>query len=156
MTERGQISEEKILDMPLGSLITTVSKVHSVFLYKEIEKLGITGGQFQFLVGLDREEGITQEYLAKKFHMNESTIARALRKLEDAGMILRTVDDNNRRRNIITITKKGKAAADNIRKKEEEWERNISSLSGDEKKELKDMLRAMLMESMQSMDRARD
>jgi len=51
MKERGHLSREEISDMPLGSLITSISRAHLAFLYREIEKLGITGGEFQFLMG---------------------------------------------------------------------------------------------------------
>ena len=148
MKEKGRLSREEISDMPLGSLITSISRAHLAFLYREIEKLGITGGQFQFLMGLAREDDITQEELANSFHMNESTIARALRKLEDAGMVQRKVDENNRRKKIIKVTKKGKDAVDDIKKADEEWENKIKSLSLDEKKELKEMLKNITIESM--------
>jgi DNA-binding MarR family transcriptional regulator len=151
MKERGRLSKEEISNMPLGSLITTVSRAHSAFLFREIEKFGITGGQFQFLMGLAREDSITQEELANSFHMNESTIARALRKLEDAGMVQRKVDENNRRRKIITVTEKGRTAVDTIRKMDEKWEERVKSLSPDEKNELKKILRTLAVESMQLM-----
>ncbi len=150
MKERGRLSKEEILDMPLGSLITTISRSHMAFLYGEIEKLGI-GGQFQFLMGLAREDGIIQEELANNFHMNESTIARALRKLEDAGMVRRRVDENNRRRKIITVTEKGRAAVDAIAKVDQKWEERVQSLSLDEKNKLKEMLQVLAVESMELM-----
>jgi len=156
MKERGYLSHEEISNMPLGSLITTISRAHTAFLFHEIEKFGITGGQFQFLMGLAREDGITQEELANNFHMNESTIARALRKLEDANMVQREVDEANRRRKIITVTEKGRTAVETIRKADEKWEEKISSLSVNEKKELKEMLRALVIESMQLMHEFRD
>lgn len=156
MKEKGRLSKEELLDMPLGSLITTISRAHLAFLYGEIGKFGITGGQFQFLMGLAREDGITQEELANNFHMNESTIARALRKLEDANMVQREVDETNRRRKIITVTEKGRTAVDTIRKMDENWEERVRSLSADEKKELKEMLRTLAMESMQLMQEVRD
>ena len=151
MKERRHISGEEISNMPLGSLITTVSRAHMAFLFGEIEKLGITGGQFQFLRGLSQRDGITQEELANNFHMNESTIARALRKLEDSGMVQREVDENNRRRKIITVTEKGRASVDSIRKMDEKWEKRFKSLSLDEKNKLKEMLRALAVESMELM-----
>jgi Transcriptional regulators len=150
MKERGRLSKEEILDMPLGSLITTISRSHMAFLYSEIEKLGI-GGQFQFLMGLAREDGIIQEELANNFHMNESTIARALRKLEDAGMVQRKVDENNRRRKIITVTEKGRASVDAIAKIDQKWEERVQSLSLEEKNKLKEMLRILAVESMELM-----
>ena len=133
-------------------MITTISRAHLAFLFNEIEKLGISGGQFQFLVGLSKMDGITQEELANSFHMNQSTIARALRRLEDAGMVKRTVDKNNRRKNIITLTEKGRSAVENINKKDKKWEEKISSISSDEKAKLKDMLRALAVEAALSME----
>jgi len=150
MKERGHLSKEEIMDMPLGSLITTISRSHMAFLFSEIEKLGI-GGQFQFLMGLAREDGIIQEELASRFHMNESTIARALRKLEDAGMVQRNVDENTRRRKIITVTEKGRAAVDAISEIDKKWEERVQSLSLDEKNKLKEMLQVLAVESMELM-----
>ncbi|MGB9978236.1 MarR family winged helix-turn-helix transcriptional regulator [Methanobacterium sp.] len=155
MKGREHLSLEEISNMPLGSLITTISRAHMAFLFNEIEKLGITGGQFQFLMGLAREDGITQEDLANSFHMNESTIARALRKLEDAGMVQRNVDENNRRKKIITVTEKGKTAVDNVRKADKKWEERIQSLSLDEKNKLKELLSALAIESMELMNEFR-
>ena len=155
MKERGYLSEEEILDMPLGSLIIAISRAYLAFLYSELEKLGITGGQFQFLMGLAREDGITQEELANSFHMNESTIARALRKLEDAGMVQRKVNENNRRKKIITVTEKGRNVVVNVREAEESWEKRIQSLSSDEKNKLKEMLRTLTTESMKLMHESR-
>ncbi len=151
MRERGHLSEKEISKMSLGSLINTVSRVHLAFLLGKIEELGITGGQFQFLSGLSRKDGITQEELSNRFHMNQSTIARALRKLEDAGMVQRTVDENNRRRNIITVTKKGQETVNEINKMEYEWENRFKSLSSEEKDQLKNLLRPMAIESIDLM-----
>lgn len=153
--ERGYLTIDEILDMSLGSLITTISRAHSAFLFKELEKLGITGGQYQFLVGLTHEDSITQEDLANNFHMNESTIARALRKLEDVGMVQREVDESNRRRKIITVTEKGRTTVNIISKMDEKWEEKLGSLSDREKKELKEMLRALSIESVKLMNEIR-
>lgn len=150
MKGRGRLSKEEIMNMPLGSLITTISRSHMAFLFSEIEKLGI-GGQFQFLMGLAREDGIIQEELANRFHLNESTIARALRKLEDAGMVQREVDENNRRRKIITVTEKGRAAVDSISEIDQKWEEKVQSLSADEKIKLKEMLQVLAVESAELM-----
>ncbi len=150
MKGRGRLSKEEIMNMPLGSLITTISRSHMAFLFSDIEKLGI-GGQFQFLMGLAREDGIIQEELANRFHLNESTIARALRKLEDAGMVQREVDENNRRRKIITVTEKGRAAVDSISEIDQKWEEKVQSLSADEKIKLKEMLQVLAVESAELM-----
>lgn len=150
---RGTLSAEEIAKMPMGTLISSISRAHLRYLFREIENYGITGGQYQFLLGLSKQDGITQEELARNFHMNQSTIARALKKLEDAEMVIRKTDDNNRRRNIITVTDKGRKVTSKIQLADEKWEDGLVSLSNSEKTEFKEMLRKLLTESMDSMDR---
>ena len=121
-----------------------------MFLFHEIEKYGIHGGQFQFLRTLSKKDSISQEELANIYHNHESTIARALKKLEDAGMVARNVDENNRRKNIITITEKGRDIVDNIRLMDEKWESNIKSLDIDEKNKLKKLLKTLALEALEN------
>jgi len=151
MKERERITRDEILEMPIGSLISAISRAHLAYLFGGIEKLGITGGQYYFLNALIREDGIIQEELASNVHMNESTITRALKKLEDAGMVHREVDENNRRKKIITVTEKGRDAVDKIRKLDEEWDDKIRLLSPSEKTKLRETLRTLTLESLQMM-----
>lgn len=154
MDLRGEMErhpQDEILKMPLGSLISAISRAHLAYLFSEIEKLGITGGQYRFLGAIIREDGIIQEELANNIHLNESTITRTLKKLEDAGMVHREVDENNRRRKIITVTEKGRDVVDKITKLDAEWDNKIKSLSTSEKDKLKETLRPMVLEVVQMM-----
>jgi DNA-binding MarR family transcriptional regulator len=151
MAEYEGFTRDEILDMTLGSLISTVSRAYLFFLFREIEKYGIHGGQFQFLRSLSKKDSISQEELANIYHNHQSTIARALRKLEDAGMVARNVDENNRRKNIITITEKGRNIVDNIRLMDEKWESNVKSLNIDEKNKLKELLKTLALEALENM-----
>ena len=151
MVEHEDFIIDEIEDMSLGSLISTASRTYLFFLFNEIEKYGIHGGQFQFLRSLSKKDSISQEELANIYHNHQSTIARALRKLEDNGMISRKVDENNRRKNIITITAKGRNIVDKIQLMDEKWESNIKSLDVDEKNKLKELLKALTVESLGNM-----
>jgi DNA-binding MarR family transcriptional regulator len=155
MVEEERFNRDEILDMTfdmtLGSLLSTASRAYLFFLFHEIEKYGIHGGQFQFLRSLYNKDSISQEELANMYHNHQSTIARALRKLEDAGMVARNVDENNRRKNIITITPKGRDIVDNIRLMDEKWENNIKSLNTDEKDKLKELLKKLTIEALENM-----
>jgi DNA-binding MarR family transcriptional regulator len=151
MVEHEDFIIDEIEDMTLGPLISTASRAYLFFLFHEIEKYGIHGGQFQFLRSLSKKDSISQEELANIYHNHQSTIARALRKLEDKGMISRKVDENNRRKNIITITAKGRDIVDNIQLMDEKWENNIKSLDNEEKSKLKELLKAVTLESLEDM-----
>lgn len=152
MVEYEGFTRDEIVDMTLGSLISTVSRAYLFFLFQEIEKYGIHGGQFQFLRSLSKKDSISQEELANIYHNHQSTIARALRKLEDADMVARNVDENNRRKNIITITEKGRNIVDNIQLMDEKWESNIKSLNIDEKNKLKELLKTLALEALENME----
>jgi DNA-binding MarR family transcriptional regulator len=151
MTEYVGFTRDEILDMSLGSLISTVSRAYLFFLFHEIEKYGIHGGQFQFLKTLSKKDSISQDELAHIYHNHESTIARALKKLEDAGMVARNVDKNNRRKNVITITEKGRDIVNNIQLMDEIWENNLKSLDFGEKNKLKELLRTLTLEALDNM-----
>ena len=160
MVEDERFTRDEILnmtsDMSLGSLVSTVSRAYLLFLFQEIEKYGIHGGQFQFLRSLSKKDSISQEELANIYHNHESTIARALKKLEDTGMVARNVDENNRRKNIITITEKGRDIVDNIRLMDEKWENNLKSLDLDEKHKLKELLTTLALEALDDMKTIRE
>jgi len=151
MTEYVGFTRDEILDMSLGSLISTVSRAYLFFLFHEIEKYGIHGGQFQFLKTLSKKDSISQDELAHIYHNHESTIARALKKLEDAGMVARNVDKNNRRKNVITITEKGRDIVNNIQLMDDKWENNLKSLDFGEKNKLKELLRTLTLEALDNM-----
>ena len=156
MAEYEGFTRDDILDMTLGSLLSTVSRAYLFFLFHEIEKYGIHGGQFQFLRTLSQKDSISQEELANLYHNHESTIARALRKLEDAGMVERKVDENNRRKNVITITEKGRDIVDNIQLMDEKWENNLKSLDTNEKIKLKELLKTLALEALENMKNVRE
>ena len=156
MVEYAGFTKDEISDMNLGTLISTVSRAYLFFLFHEIEKYGIHGRQFQFLRTLAKKDSISQEELAKTYHNHESTIARALKKLEEAGMVARKVDENNRRKNVITITEKGRDIVDNIQLMDDKWESNLKSLDLDEKNKLKELLKALALESLENMKTIRE
>lgn len=146
MVNNNVITRDEILDMSVGSLVSNISRAYLVFINQEIEKYGIHGGQFHLLAGLSKKDSISQEELAKTYHINQSTMARALRKLEDSGMISRRADETNRRKNIITVTPNGRRTVDNIRSMDEKWENNIKSLADDDKDKFKQFLKTMALE----------
>ena len=57
-----------------------------------------------------------------RYHLNESTIARNIKKLEDKGFIERIPD---KRKKIIKITKKGKYTAEKVMDYDEKWDLEI-------------------------------
>ncbi|BDZ70782.1 MarR family winged helix-turn-helix transcriptional regulator [Methanobacterium petrolearium] len=69
--------------------------------------MNLTEGQVPCLVALSKKEQLTQDDLAKMFHIDKGTIARSIQKLEDKKLVQRVQDPVNRRRYRLSLTEKG-------------------------------------------------
>ncbi len=64
---------------------------------QELKKLGVTMGQFPFIMGIAENDGISQEKLSGNIMISKSTTALIVRQLLDAGLITREIDEHDRR-----------------------------------------------------------
>jgi DNA-binding MarR family transcriptional regulator len=112
-------------DIPLGALISLIRRNHVIALNIRLKPLGLSAGQFPILMFLSRKEGIPQETLARHFHIDKATIARAVRRLEDDGFVIRRIDPGNRRAYGLFLTVKGKRVMDELLAIEADWEEEL-------------------------------
>lgn len=94
-------------EIPVGKLITIISKGQSVFLNNSLKELDINDSQLYILFEINRDSHINQEQIASRCNTDKGSIARSIKRLEDNGLIERVTDEHNRRQNIISLTKKG-------------------------------------------------
>lgn len=73
--------------------------------FKEIE---LTRGQYLYLVRICEHPGIIQEKLAEMIKVDRTTAARAIKRLEEKGMIQRVSDQTNKKIKKLYPTDKGK------------------------------------------------
>jgi len=105
----------------LGGLISYLGRAQSAFYTKRVEPYHISYGQFPFLMALYRENGLTQETIAKRLLFNKATITRAIDKLEREGYVQRVPDKSDRRANRIFLTPKGRQIEPVIVELAREW-----------------------------------
>jgi len=74
-----------------------------------MKKLGITMGQFQFIIGIAENDGISQEKLSAEIMISKSTTAAIMQQLLNAGLITREVDESDRRNFKLHATEKALA-----------------------------------------------
>ncbi len=135
-------------DIPLGPLISMTSRGRFVFLNNCLRPLGLSAGQYPVLMLLAREQNITQERLVRHYRLDKGTIARAVRKLEDAGYIRRITDPGNRRAVRIFLTEKGEKVTPQLRKMNREWERRVSAgLAPAESRQLRSLMQTLARNS---------
>lgn len=84
--------------------------------YPDIKKIGLYPGQPELLKTLITNEGIGVRELARITNREPSTIAKSLKRLENSGYILKSLDDNDKRNIKIYITEKGKKSLEQLDK----------------------------------------
>ncbi|MGL5151924.1 MAG: MarR family winged helix-turn-helix transcriptional regulator [Clostridium sp.] len=93
-------------DNYLGKEISELYRLGNSYITKGFLKHSIAIGQHFFLAKLYREQGITQDELTDKVLVDKATTARAIKKLEDNGYVIRVKNDNDKRVNNIFLTDK--------------------------------------------------
>ena len=110
------------LDIPLGGLISAIDRNHMIYLNAELKKFGITASGFLILMHLSQKQNVIQDDIARRFHIDKSAIARAVPKLENAGLVRCIVEPSNRRANHLILTEKGNEIIPEIVRIDKLWE----------------------------------
>ncbi len=109
-------------EIPFGAVVSITSRSRFIFLNDRLRPLGLSAGQYPVLMLLYKEQNIMQETLVRHYHLDKGTIARAVKKLEDARYIRRIVDPENRRAVRLFLTEKGERVAPVLQAINHEWE----------------------------------
>ena len=110
-------------NVPTAPFISIIYREHAKYINDNVKEEDLSFGLHPLLIKIYRCEGISQEQLAHDFHLNESTITRNLKKLEDKGLIERI---KNKRKKIIRITPKGEKTAKKVMDFDEKWDRQLN------------------------------
>ncbi|WP_407421714.1 MarR family winged helix-turn-helix transcriptional regulator [Methanobrevibacter sp.] len=116
-------------NIPTAPFVSIIYREHAKYINEIVKEDDLSFGLHPLLIKIYRNEGISQEQLAHDFHLNESTITRNLKKLEEKGFIERIKD---KRKKIIKVTPKGKKTAKKIMDYDEEWDEKIKESLTDE------------------------
>ncbi|MDM5219018.1 MarR family transcriptional regulator [Bacillus velezensis] len=74
----------------------------------EFKELGLTKGQYLYLVRICENPGVIQEKVAEMIKVDRTTAARAIKKLEIQGFIEKRPDDQNKKIKKLFPTEKGR------------------------------------------------
>ena len=111
--------DESITTPPLISIL---HREHAKYLNEKVKKENLSYGLQPMLVTIYKNEGIIQEQLAKYYNLNERTITRNLKKLEEKGLIERIPE---KRTKMIKVTSKGGKIAEKVMDYDEKWDLKI-------------------------------
>lgn len=116
-------------NIPTVPFISIIYREHAKYLNEKVKKEDLSFGLYPLLIKIYNNEGIIQEQLAQNFHLNESTITRNLKKLEDKGFIERIPE---KRTKVIKTTEKGKITAQKVMNLDEIWDEKIKNIIGND------------------------
>lgn len=119
-----QEDTDKFDSMHFIALIHHISKNRLKYSVKNSHQIDMIH-EGRYLMEIHKRKNLSQEDLANIFGQSKGTIAKALRKLEDKGYVIREVDENNRRKYILKTTPKGEELAILLKNEFEEWERMV-------------------------------
>jgi DNA-binding MarR family transcriptional regulator len=136
-------------DIPFGAVVSLVNRSKYVFLNNRLRPLDLSAGQVPVLMLLAKEQNLMQDDLVRHYHLDKGTIARAVRKLEDAGYLRRITDPGNRRAVRLFLTQKGDQAIPLLEKINHEWEDRISAgLSPGERRTVQALMKTVAKDSL--------
>lgn len=120
-------------DISVSRYLSYFHRIGSSFLSKSYEKYDIGTGQYQFLIQLYLDDGISHDTLTERISVDKATTTRAIKKLESAGYVRLELNKNDKRKYHIFLTDKAKELKDEIFQVYYLWEALlVKSLSEEE------------------------
>ena len=152
MKEMNEYTYNTIKEVPLSAMMSTIHRHHSIYINRRLKDIGLTSGLYGILLCIydDYKSPKSQQDIAKRLNMNDGTIAKALRKIEDKNMIQRSPNPDNRRQNLISLTDTGLSIAEEFNNLDEKWEKDVfEGLTSDEIIDLKWNLHRITLNSIE-------
>lgn len=101
--------------------LSLLNKYSISYLEEKLKHRELTKTQILFLIHIRLSDGVRQDYLARMFNMNRSTITRVIKSLIDLGYINKRLDEYNKKANFIYLTTLGYQVCEEIFKAINYW-----------------------------------
>lgn len=118
---------------PVSCAIIALARAHRQLSADLIAELGLHPGQELTLMLLWDQDGRSQKALCDAQRLDHSTVAKSLRRLEEAGLVRRCKSDDDARVQLVHLTEAGRALRERTRAAWSELEnRTVAGLSPEE------------------------
>ncbi len=102
--------------------VSIIHRFGQIYFDDQFKQYNIGSGQYIFLFHLlFEEDGLRQEDLSNALNIDKGTTARAVKKLETAGYVVRRIDENDYRVNRVYVTDKATAIKKDLQKIIRNW-----------------------------------
>ena len=109
----------------LGDLLFIFHKNHKTYFNNTLEKYDLNLIQVLCIARIYNEENLNQKDLSDSLYITKGAITKAIRKLEDNGIIIREQSKADKRNNILKLSKKGKDLIPILEDINKEWEEKM-------------------------------
>ncbi len=100
---------ESFKNVAVGRRINLLFRLSMMHIRNEMKKLGFGAGDYAFLILLFVKDGLSQDEITRQMRVDKSYTARALAKLEAAGMVERRPDPEEYRVKRVFLGQKARA-----------------------------------------------
>lgn len=126
-------------------IISFLERRRRRYMNEALRSYGLHGTMFMYIISLDNYPGSNQDFLSEHLCIDKSNVARAAKRLETDGYILREVSTVDRRQYCMYLTEKGKEILPIIRGLLTDWGNKASEgLPESDRKLAADVLAVML------------
>ncbi|MBD1383432.1 MarR family winged helix-turn-helix transcriptional regulator [Metabacillus arenae] len=92
----------------MGSICLRRKKSHHALAGQMLRKIGLFAGQEIIIMQLRDQDGQSQNCLGRTLGVDHSTVAKTVRRLEDAGLVTRSRSKEDGRVTIVSLTQAGR------------------------------------------------
>ncbi|MCI1969021.1 MarR family winged helix-turn-helix transcriptional regulator [Clostridium luticellarii] len=131
----------------LSKYVSVTHRRSQIFYTEHLQKLGISSGQFMYIVCICDNPGYTQDELSQRLIIDKSTVTKVLSQLEAMGFIIKTKSSNDRRAFNIFPTDKALAIYPKILEIKDEWHHRITENLSDIECDVFERLMEKVMEN---------
>lgn len=128
-------------------LISFLGRCSQMYFDRDLSPINIRAGQIRILRALDVKNGINQEHIRHRSHLDKATIAKAIKPLVREGYIQRTKNPDDRRSYRISLTNKGREIMPVLKQAIRTWTDILTAGFTDEEKRIFDDLLKRMSEN---------
>ncbi|GAS85017.1 MarR family winged helix-turn-helix transcriptional regulator [Paenibacillus amylolyticus] len=121
---------------PISFSIFTLARSHKGLAAQLIRDTGLFPGQEIMLMQLYAQDHQSQNSLGRTLRLDHSTVAKSVRRLEDAGLVTRSRSKVDGRVTIVSLTEAGRALEDQVNNAWRQVEQITTAGLSDEEKNL--------------------
>lgn len=128
----------------LNRYLVYLNRKRTQYMAERLDHLNLVGPMYSFLLCLEKNPGISQDFLVSYYSMDKGSVARLCKRLEDLGCIRRTVCASDRRVYQLELTDAGQEILQVIHQHLNEWsDRLLAGFDESDRQTAFDLLRRM-------------